>query len=110
MYLCLSVLMSVRLSVCLCRVDSELTVQLTDTALSRDLFPHDYECLGDNENRPVKWLAIEALVDRRYSSATDAVHIYDSLYVFYFCFKSCLYAIFVCHLFPLYCIVCHLHQ
>jgi len=62
--------------VCVCSVDSQLTVQLTDHALSRDLFPRDYDCLGDNENRPVKWLSIEALVDRRFSPASDTVHIY----------------------------------
>jgi len=67
---------SVCLSVCVCSVDSELKVQLTDSALSRDLFPRDYVCLGDNENRPVKWLAIEALVDRRFSPASDAVGTY----------------------------------
>ena len=48
-------------------------MQLTDNALSRDLFPRDYDCLGDNDNRPVKWLAIEALVDRRFSPASDTV-------------------------------------
>jgi len=51
-------------------------VQITDTALSRDLFPRDYDCLGDNDNRPVKWLALESLVDRRFSPASDAVRIY----------------------------------
>ena len=73
-----AVCMSVCLSVCVCvsSVDSQLTVQITDNALSRDLFPRDYDCLGDNENRPVKWLAIEALVDRRFSPASDTVRIY----------------------------------
>jgi len=70
-------------TVCVCRVDSQLTVQLTDNALSRDLFPRDYDCLGDNDNRPVKWLAIEALVDRRFSPASDTViHIYGHIYLF----------------------------
>ena len=59
--------------VCVSSVSSDLLVQLTDTALSRDLFPRDYDCLGDNDNRPVKWLAIEALVDRRFSPASDTV-------------------------------------
>jgi len=69
--------------VCVCRVDSQLTVQLTDNALCRDLFPRDYDCLGDNDNRPVKWLAIEALVDRRFSPASDTViHIYGHIYLF----------------------------
>lgn len=58
---------------CYCSVDSRLTVQLSDNALARDLFPHDYHCLGDNENRPVKWLALESLVERKFSTASDTV-------------------------------------
>ena len=54
-------------------MDSNLTVKLTDTALSRDLFPNDYHCLGDNENRPVKWLSLEALLDRRFSVGSEVV-------------------------------------
>src|SRR6218665_830123 len=54
-------------------VDSRLTVRLTDKALSRDVFPNEYHCLGDNENRPVKWLALEALNFRIFSPASDTV-------------------------------------
>ena len=54
-------------------LDGDLTVKLTDNALSRDLFPNDYHCLGDNENRPVKWLALDALLERRFSTASDVV-------------------------------------
>jgi len=75
-YVCVCVCLSMCLRVSVCSVDSQLTVQVTDNALSRDLFPRDYDCLGDNENRPVKWLAIEALVDRQFTPATDAVRIY----------------------------------
>ncbi len=46
-------------------------MEITDTALSRDLFPQDYHCLGDNENRPIKWLAMESLDRREFSSASD---------------------------------------
>ncbi|PNF27269.1 hypothetical protein B7P43_G05298 [Cryptotermes secundus] len=54
-----------------CMVDQQLKVQVADNALSRDLFPADYHCLGDNENRPVKWLAIESLVHANFSTASD---------------------------------------
>lgn len=54
-----------------CVIDGDYVVKLTDNALSRDLFPSDYNCLGDNENRPVKWLALEAIVERRFSFASD---------------------------------------
>ncbi|XP_014230078.1 tyrosine-protein kinase Dnt-like [Trichogramma pretiosum] len=52
-------------------VDDELRVQITDNALARDLFPQDYICLGDTENRPIKWLAIESLLNKTFSTATD---------------------------------------
>uniref|UniRef100_A0A914CYF8 Uncharacterized protein n=2 Tax=Acrobeloides nanus TaxID=290746 RepID=A0A914CYF8_9BILA len=46
-------------------------VQLSDNALSRDLFPNDYHCLGDNDNRTVKWMAPEALRSNVHNSASD---------------------------------------
>ncbi|GFN89162.1 hypothetical protein PoB_001566800 [Plakobranchus ocellatus] len=54
-----------------CVVGAVLAVRLTDNSLARDLFPADYNCLGDNENRPVKWMALEALTQKRFSPATD---------------------------------------
>eukprot|EP00076_Gallus_gallus_P048820 XP_422674.6 tyrosine-protein kinase RYK [Gallus gallus] len=54
-----------------CVIDDALQVKITDNALSRDLFPMDYHCLGDNENRPVRWMALESLVNNEFSSASD---------------------------------------
>ncbi|XP_013177232.1 PREDICTED: tyrosine-protein kinase Dnt [Papilio xuthus] len=54
-----------------CIVDENLRVMIADNALSRDLFPADYHCLGDNENRPIKWLALESLSRRQFSPAAD---------------------------------------
>ncbi|XP_067851788.1 tyrosine-protein kinase RYK isoform X2 [Heptranchias perlo] len=54
-----------------CVIDDGLQVKITDNALSRDLFPMDYHCLGDNENRPVRWMALESLVNNEFSSASD---------------------------------------
>ncbi|CAH8488485.1 unnamed protein product [Schistosoma turkestanicum] len=54
-----------------CLLKCRTCVALSDSALSKDLFPEDYHCLGDNTNRPVKWLALEALVERKYTMATD---------------------------------------
>lgn len=56
-----------------CSIDDDFNVKVTDCALSRDLFPQDYCCLGDNENRPVKWMAVESLEHGRYTVASDAV-------------------------------------
>lgn len=68
---------------CRCRcvwssVDSQLRVRVTDAALSRDLFPADYDQYGggdQSESRPTRWMALESLVDRRASSASDMVSI-----------------------------------
>ncbi|KAF9822784.1 hypothetical protein SFRURICE_019474 [Spodoptera frugiperda] len=54
-----------------CVVDEKLRLKVTDNGLSRDLFPDDYHCLGDNENRPVKWMAPETLLQNQYTTASD---------------------------------------
>lgn len=53
------------------RIDEQLQVKLTDSSLARDLFPEDYSCLGDSENRPIKWLALETLQKKLFSEASD---------------------------------------
>ncbi|VDN33899.1 unnamed protein product [Gongylonema pulchrum] len=50
-----------------------LHVQLCDSALSKDFFPHDYYCLGDKESRPLKWMAYESLLHNSFNSSTDVV-------------------------------------
>lgn len=55
-----------------CVIDDGLHVRLADCALARDLFPDDYSCLGDRENRPVKWLALEALTGKQFGEASDS--------------------------------------
>jgi len=54
-------------------VNDQLRVRLCDTALSRDLHPADYHCLGDNENRPIKWMALESIARKEHTSASDVV-------------------------------------
>ena len=49
------------------------SLKLCDSALSRDLFPSDYHCLGDNNNRPIKWMPLEAIAHNKYSKASDVV-------------------------------------
>lgn len=54
------------------RIDDQLQVKLTDNSLSRDLFPSDYHCLGDSENRPIKWMSIETLQKKQFTEASDS--------------------------------------
>ncbi|XP_043270104.1 tyrosine-protein kinase Drl-like [Venturia canescens] len=46
-------------------------IRLADAALARDIFPQDYHCLGDNENRPIRWMALESLQHNQYNTSTD---------------------------------------
>ncbi|XP_042902588.1 tyrosine-protein kinase RYK isoform X2 [Parasteatoda tepidariorum] len=54
-----------------CVLTERLRIKLTDNALARDLFPDDYHCLCDSENRPIKWLSIESIVKNEYTYSTD---------------------------------------
>ena len=54
-----------------CVVDEDLHVKVCDNALSRDFFPGDYHCLGDNDNRPVRWMAAESIEFNKFLSASD---------------------------------------
>jgi len=78
-------------------VDSQLRVRVTDAALSRDLFPADYDYHhgdGDSESRPTRWMALESLVHRRASSASDMVRITDVKNVFTFFILVMLFTFF----------------
>jgi len=54
-----------------CYLTPSLSVKLCDPALSKDLFPGDYHCLGDNENRPVKWMALESIASGSFAPSSD---------------------------------------
>ena len=54
-----------------CYLTPNLSVKLSDPALSKDLFPNDYHCLGDNDNRPVKWMSVESIGGSGLSVASD---------------------------------------
>ena len=63
------------------RISDQLQLRLTDTALSSDLFPDDYQnvagvtaSLGDaNSLRPVAWMSLEAITEGTYSQPCDVV-------------------------------------
>ncbi|KAI6226908.1 Tyrosine-protein kinase RYK [Aphelenchoides besseyi] len=56
-------------------LSDRLHVQLTDAALSRDVFPEDYhtppDAQDDITSRPLKWMAPEAIRSNVYNSASD---------------------------------------
>jgi len=54
-----------------CWLDGKFSVKLSDSALSRDLFPDDYHCLANNENRPIFWMSIESLKENCFNNRSD---------------------------------------
>ncbi|XP_068232377.1 tyrosine-protein kinase Dnt-like [Palaemon carinicauda] len=54
-----------------CVVSEKQQLRITDAALSRDLFPSDYESMGIEASRPIKWMAYEAINDNIASTASD---------------------------------------
>lgn len=61
----------------------DLTVKLMDFALSSDVFPQDYETIeteNGEEHRPLKFMAIESIEDRRFSTASDVVSFHSTFF------------------------------
>ncbi|KAL3319113.1 hypothetical protein Ciccas_002223 [Cichlidogyrus casuarinus] len=54
-----------------CYLKTDLGACLSDCALSRDLFPEDYHCLGDNKNRPIKWMSVEGIIEHKLTASAD---------------------------------------
>ena len=52
--------------------DGLKTVKLNDFGLSRTLSTSDYYKKVSSDKIPVRWMAPESIVDRKYSSASDA--------------------------------------
>jgi hypothetical protein len=42
-------------------LDADYSVRITDHALSKDLFPEDYQLFDEVELLPLKWMSIETL-------------------------------------------------
>ena len=55
------------------RVDEKLGIKIADFGLSRDVHYQDYYRLTHKAMVPVKWLAIESLLDRIFNEKTDVV-------------------------------------
>ena len=50
-----------------------MTVKVADFGLSRDVYVTDYYMMKHSVPLPVKWLAPEALFDRKFTEKTDVV-------------------------------------
>jgi len=59
---------------CVVRVDDSLTVRLTDSALTTDFFPEDYQDMGcHGDPISVRWLPLETLANGVYQAPSEVV-------------------------------------
>ena len=52
-----------------------MVVKIADFGLSRDIYETDYytPVKGKNQAMPIRWMAVESMVDGRYTSKSDVV-------------------------------------
>ena len=55
------------------RVDSDMTIKVSDFGLCRDIYEDDYYRLKHKSRVPVKWMAPESLYDGIYTHQSDVV-------------------------------------
>ena len=56
-----------------CRLNENMTVCVADFGLSKKIYNGDYYRQGRISKMPVKWIAIESLADRVYTTKSDVV-------------------------------------
>ena len=59
----------------LCRLNENMSVCVADFGLSKKIYNGDYYRQGRIAKMPVKWIAIESLADRVYTSKSDVVRV-----------------------------------
>ncbi len=71
------------------RVDEKLCVKVSDFGLTRDIYTGSYYRQTQECRLPVKWMALESLQDRVYTSASDVVSVGKYLsFTLSFCKKT----------------------
>jgi len=57
----------------LCRVDIALNVRVADFGLTRDIYSTECYRIEKRATLPVKWMALESLLDGYFNEKTDVV-------------------------------------
>ena len=55
------------------RVDSSLTIKIADFGLAKDVYSTEYYRVDKHTRLPVKWMALESLLDGYFIEKTDVV-------------------------------------
>lgn len=74
---------------CVCfRLNENMNVCVADFGLSKKIYNGDYYRQGRISKMPVKWIAIESLADRVYTTKSDVVSLRKVFCLFVFVFLS----------------------
>ena len=57
-------------------MDEKLSIKVADFGLARDIYTTEYYRMSQHAIMPVKWMALEALLDGYFDEKTDMVHIH----------------------------------
>lgn len=53
-------------------IDEEMFLKISDFGLSRDVYSDDsYHMTHNKDKLPVRWMAMESIIDRYFSTASD---------------------------------------
>ena len=64
------------------RVDEKLSIKVADFGLARDIYTTEYYRMSQHTIMPVKWMALEALLDGYFDEKTDMVHIHIFIWIY----------------------------
>ena len=64
------------------RVDEKLSIKVADFGLARDIYTTEYYRVNQHTIMPVKWMALEALLDGYFDEKTDMVHIHIFIWIY----------------------------
>lgn len=64
------------------RVDEKLSIKVADFGLARDIYTTEYYRMNQHTIIPVKWMALEALLDGYFDEKTDMVHIHIFIWIY----------------------------
>ena len=56
-----------------CRVDESLRIRVADFGLTKDIYSTEYYRIEKHTTLPVKWMALESLLDGYFDQKTDVV-------------------------------------
>ena len=69
----ISIMCNICIHLCHYRVDTLLSIKIADFGLAKDVYSTEYYRVDKHTRLPVKWMALESLLDGYFNEKTDVV-------------------------------------